>query len=99
VPALVDNPPLLLMAGAQVLHDNLRRARVTEADLRAKLREANVLHPGQVRAVVFESTGDLSVLHGPADGPPLHPALLAGVRDAERLRDAPADPASPGARA
>jgi uncharacterized membrane protein YcaP (DUF421 family) len=83
---IVDNEPLLLMAGKEILRDNLRRARVSEADLRAKLREANVIHLGQVRAVVFESTGDVSVLHAAPDGPPLDLDILQGVRDLERLR-------------
>ena len=49
-------------------------------DLRAKLREANVIHMGQVRAVVFETTGDVSVLHG-GDG--IDGALIGGVRGAD----------------
>jgi uncharacterized membrane protein YcaP (DUF421 family) len=76
---VVDNTPLLLMDGSRVLHDNLREARVTEADLRAKLREANVLRTEEIRAVVMETTGDVSVLHGDADGPELEPGLLEGV--------------------
>ena len=86
---LVDNEPLLLMAGEEVLHENLRRARVTVDDLRAKLRESNVIHPRQIRAVVMESTGDISVLHAPPDGPELDLALLSGVRGIEHLRAAP----------
>ena len=83
---LVDNQPLLLMDGTQILDDNLRKAKMTRGDLRAKLREANVLHFGQVRAVVLESTGDVTVLHGEADGPALDPDILHGVEDVERLR-------------
>jgi uncharacterized membrane protein YcaP (DUF421 family) len=79
-PALVDNEPLLLMDGTQVLDDNLRRASVTRSDLRAKLREANVISLDQVRAVVMETTGDVTVLHAPPDGPPLNDELLQGVR-------------------
>lgn len=78
----VDNAPLLLMDGKRILHENLRKAKLTEADLRGKLREANVLTPDQIRAVVMESTGDVSVLHGDADGPELDPSLLEGVRGA-----------------
>ncbi|MDT0650959.1 DUF421 domain-containing protein [Autumnicola edwardsiae] len=59
----VDNSPLLLMDGKEILKDNLKKARVTEGDLRSKLREANVLNLSQVRAVIFETTGDISVLH------------------------------------
>lgn len=85
VSRLVDNEPLLIMTSEGILHDNLRRARMTESDLWAKLREANVIQPEEVRAVVMETTGDVSVLHGPPDGSPLHPKLLTSVRDAHRV--------------
>lgn len=88
VSRIVDNQALLLMAGREILHENLHRARITENDLRAKLREANVIDPGEIRAVVMESTGDVSVLHGPPDGAELDLDLLAGVRGVERLREA-----------
>jgi uncharacterized membrane protein YcaP (DUF421 family) len=61
---IVDNRPLLLMHGSTIIHDHLRRSRITEADLRGKLREAGVLQLHQVRAVVLETTGDISVLAG-----------------------------------
>ena len=80
-----DNEPIVLMAGDRILRDNLEQTRVTENDLWAKLREANVLDPGEVRAVVLETTGDISVLHGDPDGQALHPCILRGVREAERV--------------
>ena len=86
VSSMMDNKPLLLMAGPEILHDNLRKARVTEDDLHGKLREANVIDYDQVRAVVMESTGDISVLHADPGGPDLNPNLLSGIRDADRLR-------------
>lgn len=64
---LVSNSPLLLMEGEQILEENLKKALVSRADLMAKLREANVLELSQVRAVVFETTGDISVLHAKED--------------------------------
>ncbi len=81
----VDNEPLLLMAGSEVLEDNLRSAQVTRKDLAEKLREASVVDMRQVRAVVMETTGDISVLKADPGDPPLDPQILAGVRDAERL--------------
>lgn len=60
---IVDNQPLLLMEDSKILYENLKKAHVTERDLRAKLRKANVVHLSQVKAVVLERTGDLSVLH------------------------------------
>lgn len=83
----VDNDPLLLMAGPDVLGDHLEHGRVSHSDLVAKLREANVNDLRQIRAVILESTGDISVLHGDVGGPGLDPALLEGVRGAERLGD------------
>ncbi len=59
----VDNSPLLLMEGTNIIKKNLQKAKVSEADLRSKLREANVIKLEQVRAVIFEATGDISVLH------------------------------------
>lgn len=61
---ILQNTPVLLMKDGVVLHKALRRTRVTEDDLMAKLREANALDLSSVRAVILETTGDVSVLHG-----------------------------------
>lgn len=76
----VDNQPILIMRGPDILHDNLARASMTQDDLRAKLREANVLQLDQVRAVVAEATGDVSVLHANDPDDTLNDALLKDVR-------------------
>lgn len=79
VARMVDNEPLLLMRGPEILHENLRTAKITESDLRSKLRGANVLSLDHVHAVVFETTGDVSVMHGdPATG--IDEWLLDGIR-------------------
>lgn len=78
----VDNVPLLIMAGEEVLEDHLDSARMTEEDLKSKLREAGITHPGQVLAVVFETTGDVSVLRR-KDA--VSPWIFDGVRGAEHL--------------
>lgn len=71
----VDNSPMFLMYEGRILEENLPFARVTRSDLISKLREANALDIAQVRAVVLEATGDISVLHG-GD---VSPELLDGV--------------------
>jgi uncharacterized membrane protein YcaP (DUF421 family) len=86
VASAVDNGPVLIMAGSDILHDNLRAVRMTEDDLYAKLREANVTRWDQIRAVVMESTGDVSVLHADPEAAPLEADLLHGVRYADQLR-------------
>ena len=79
VEKLIDNSPLLLMDGTKILHENLKKARVTESDLRSKLREANVLELSQIRAVVFEATGDIAVLHSKDENVELEDWLMEGV--------------------
>lgn len=76
----VDNEPLLLMDKEQVLEGNLRKARVSMSDLKGKLREANVTHRSQILAVVFESTGDVSVLHSGAEADELDDWIMEGVK-------------------
>ncbi|MDN3492558.1 DUF421 domain-containing protein [Winogradskyella bathintestinalis] len=60
---VIDNQPTLLMDGEVILTENLKAVRVTEGDLRSKLREANVVKLSEVKAVIFETTGNMVVLH------------------------------------
>ncbi len=82
VARILQNEPLLLMVRTRVLHDNLRAARVTEGELRARLRAAGVHDTDSIFAVVLKTTGDVSVILG--DG---HSAseILDDVRDADLL--------------
>ncbi|PSK92394.1 uncharacterized membrane protein YcaP (DUF421 family) [Haloactinopolyspora alba] len=85
VESAVDNAPLLLMSGSTVLEENLTTARMTDGDLRSKLRLAGVTRTADVRAVVLETTGTVSVLTREPDGPPIDLDLFAGVRGHEQL--------------
>ena len=60
----IQNEPVFLMRDGEFFENALTETRVARSDLVAKLREANVLDLSQVRAVVLETTGDVSVLHG-----------------------------------
>ena len=60
---LVSNKPLLLMDGETILYKNLKATHLSEDDLMAKLREANIIEMSEVKAVIMETTGDISVLH------------------------------------
>lgn len=77
---LVDNQPVLLMKGSQILDENLKSTKVTPNDLRAKLREANVTDFSQIKAVVMETTGDISVLHSKDSSQMLDDDLLTNVK-------------------
>ena len=56
---------------------------MTEEDLKSKLRMAGVTHPDQVLAVVFETSGDVSVMRV---SDKVDYDLFSGVSGAERLR-------------
>ena len=78
--ALVDNSPMLLVRNGEFCDEALDATRVTRSDILAKYREANVTDRSQVLAVVLESTGDISVLHGEG---PLDMGLFDGVRNCD----------------
>lgn len=79
---VLDSPPLLLMAGSEVLHENLRRSHLVEGDLWPRLRLAGIADPADVACVVLEPTGEISVLRR---GVRLDRTAFEGVRGAERL--------------
>ncbi|MEO0332274.1 MAG: YetF domain-containing protein [Bacteroidota bacterium] len=58
----VDNPPVLLMFNGEILQDNLNYARITEDELKSKLRQEGICSYEQVKSVVLESSGDVSVI-------------------------------------
>lgn len=60
----IQNGPIFLMYDGEFIEEALETSRVARSDVIAKLREANALEMGKVRAVVLETTGDVSVLHG-----------------------------------
>lgn len=75
----IQNEPILLMQDGKFNEQALQDERVARSDVYAKLREANVLEMAKVRAVVLETTGDISVLHGDT----LEADLLKNVRASE----------------
>lgn len=72
-----QNEPVVLMRDGAFIEQALAETRVSRSDVLEKLRQANVLDPAKVHAVVLETTGDVSVLHGEGA---LDPRLLDGVR-------------------
>lgn len=73
---LITNQPVLLMRDGEFLDGALSETRVSRSSVMEKLRAANVTDPSQVRAVVLETTGNISVLHGEE----LDQSLIEGIR-------------------
>jgi uncharacterized membrane protein YcaP (DUF421 family) len=56
--------PVVVIRDGETCSDGLHRARVSDDDLRQRLRLAGVTSLGQVRLAVLERTGQISVLRG-----------------------------------
>lgn len=81
--SLVDNGPVLLLRHGTMREEAMRRVGVTRSDLVAKLREANVIRLQDALAVVFEATGDISVLHAQGgEAGDVESVILEGVEGA-----------------
>lgn len=73
---VLQNPPVLLMQGSTVIHENLHKVHLVEADLWPILRLAGIRNLDEVACVVLETTGDISVLKRDAE---LDPRIMADV--------------------
>ena len=80
----VDNTPLLLMEDGAFLEPNMKGAQIARSDVLAKLRQSGAIERTKIRAVVLETTGDISVIYA-APGEELAEGLLDEVRRAPRL--------------
>lgn len=88
---VMEHAPCLLVLHGRVLHDGLRRAGLTRADLDGVLRQHGLENIAAVRYAVFEQRGQISVVRevGQADA---DPELLRGIgagRGALRAANAP----------
>lgn len=81
---LLVNRPVLIMAGSEVLHENLRKTHLAEDELWPQLRLAGIRHCSEVACVVLEPTGEISVLRR---GVALDRRLMAAVHGVEHLPD------------
>lgn len=77
VKRLVTGEPLLLLYDGELLPASLRKARVTQDEVRSAVRSSGLLHLEAAQAVVLETDGSLSVVkRGEGRGE----SSLAGLR-------------------
>ena len=66
---MLEPEPTLLVHNERILHDNLRRERLTLDDLHVALRRAGVADLERVHVAVLEENGGISVIPRVAGGP------------------------------
>jgi uncharacterized membrane protein YcaP (DUF421 family) len=77
---LVDHRVRVLVVEGRLRHDELRICGLTENDVIAKLRQQGVHRLGELRYVLYETKGDLTIVRtGDVADAPL---VAAGLRDA-----------------
>lgn len=79
---LAHRSPALLMIGDEVCHDELQRSGISPPELRSLLRQRGITAREQVRLVVLEDRGRLTVIRA---GEPIDPAFLHDVRGMDRV--------------
>ena len=77
---VLGNEPILLMEHGRFIQEALTSERIARADIYAKMRGAGIMEPDQVRAVVLERTGDISIIK---DGP-LDDSIMSGIANRSR---------------
>lgn len=92
---LFTGEPLMLLYRGKVLSAALRRARVTEDEVRAVVRSAGLVSLGDARAVVLETDGSFSVVRGAAGN---GRSSLDGVRGPHESHESAGSDAAGGAR-
>lgn len=79
---VVNSPAVVLMAGTEILHDNLARAHVIVDEVHSRLRQSGLRSASEVACVILEPTGAISVLKR---GELIDKAMLRGVKGADRI--------------
>ena len=79
---LVDHRVRVLVADGRIRHSQLRRCGVTENDLYTQLRQRGVFSLDDVRYVLYESKGSITIVPAEADGEPAPALVQAGLEDA-----------------
>src|SRR5699024_1047028 len=59
---IITADPVLLLADGQIRHEAMRRNRLTESEIRQAVRSSGGGDLSQIRAVVLESNGKISVI-------------------------------------
>ena len=79
----VKAEPRLLYYRGEMLHDALKRERVTESDVLEQVRGSGLDSLEQVEAIVLETAGEVSVIHKDGNG---GERPLRGIGGYERVR-------------
>ena len=58
----INNRPVLLVAGGEVLWETMRKNRISRDELHSKMRIAGIQSINEISAVILEPTGRISVL-------------------------------------
>ena len=79
---LVDHRVRVLVDHGRVRHDQLRRCGLTEDEVIAQLRQHGVANVAELRYVLYETKGELTIVREHGDNEPDPDLVQAGLRNA-----------------
>ncbi|MFL6147470.1 MAG: DUF421 domain-containing protein [Pseudonocardiaceae bacterium] len=79
---LVDHRVRVLVDHGQLRDDQLRLCGLTESEVLAQLRRHGVASVSELRYVLYETKGELTIVREPGDGSPDSELVRIGLRDA-----------------
>jgi uncharacterized membrane protein YcaP (DUF421 family) len=83
---LVDHRVRVLVDHGRLRHDQLRLCGLTESEVVAQLRRQDVASLSDLRYVLYETKGNLTVVYEPGDETPDPELVQIGLRDAADFR-------------
>lgn len=72
----ISGDPILLVAHGEFIEKNMRKAHVTKANIYTAARRAGIARLEQVKCIIMEPTGELSIVR---EGTDMEPDMLNGV--------------------
>ncbi len=69
VKQVITSDPTLVLFKGKMLHDVMKRERITEEEIKVAARENGVTELSKIYAVVLETTGTMSVISSAGSGP------------------------------
>ena len=79
---LVDHRVRVLVHHGRLRYDQLRLCGLTESEVLAQLRRHGVASVSELRYVLYETKGELTIIREPGDGTPDPELVRIGLRDA-----------------
>ncbi len=89
---IVVGSPIVLVNHGHLVYENLKRAGLTEADVREALREREETRLRNIQTAILETDGTVTVIPKPVTGPDAHLEAKPSVHQLKTVANTPSAP-------